>query len=294
MNSYDDLLNNTPTDGQNSQLSKEEYAAMKQTERDGLYALSDQTAQEVAGDGGKFQQFLNAQGKFLRYSAVNILLIMTQKPDATRLGDFDYWKSQGGFVKREQTGIAILEPHEYTKEDGTTGIGYNIKKVFDISQVDARRMKITPPPSSDDRQLLRALIHKAPMKISGVEELPGDLGAMTNPETGEITVRKGMEFTDTFRSVSMELAAAVLSDSPNTQADPLFSAYCASYLLCTKNGVDTRGFNFADAPSVFGGLDAQGVKGELQQIRDAANDISGRMAKQLDAVQKAAKTQEAR
>lgn len=294
MNNYDDLLSNTPAEVQGSQMSKEEYATKKQAERDGLYALSDQTALEVAGDSGKFKQYLDLQGKLDRYSAVNALLILAQKPEATRLGDFDHWKERGGFVKRDQTGIAILEPHEYSKEDGTPGTGYNVKKVFDVSQVDTQRMKMPPPASYDDRQLLRALIHKAPMRITGVDELPGNLGAMTDPDTGDISVRKGMAFGDTFRSVAMEFSAAVLAGSPNTQADPHFSAYCATYLLCVKYGVDTQGFPFADAPRVFGALDAQGIKGELQQVRDAAGDISGRMAKQLDAVQKAAKAQEPR
>jgi hypothetical protein len=41
-------------------------------------------------------------------------------------------------------------------------------------------------------------------------------------------------------------------------------------------------------------MDAQAIKGELAQMRDAAENISGRMAKQLDAVSKAARNQEAR
>ena len=299
MNSFDDLLNNAPAEGQQrSQLSKEEYAAMKQAGREELYALSDQTALEVAGDGGKFQQYIDTQAKHGR-SAVNTLLIMaqeTQLPNgsATRVNDYDGWKDQGAYVKKNPISISILDGHEYTKEDGTPGVGYDRIKVYDISQVDTRRMKFTPPPSYDDRQLLRALVNSSTMKITGAAELPGDLGAMTNPETGEISVRKGMEFADTFRSLSMELAAAALENSNFVQTDPQFSAYCASYLLCKKYGVDTRGFNFTDAPSVFDGLDAQGIKGQLQQMRDAAGDISAPMAKQLDAAQRAAKSQEAR
>jgi len=287
MNSYDDLLNNNP-------LTKEEYAAGKQAERDDLYTLSDNTALEVAGDGGQFRQYLDLQSRCDRYSAVNTLLILAQKPEATRLGDFDHWKDRGGSVKG-QTGIAILEPHQYRKEDGSPGVGYNIKKVFDISQVNTSKMKPSKPaPTYTDRQILSALISKAPVKITGVDSLPGNAGAQTNPETGEISVRKGMEFSDTFRSVAQELAAADLTTGPDTQADPSFSAYCASYLLCKKYGVDTKDFDFKDAPGVFEGMDAQEVKGELSEIRDVANDISGRMARQLDAVSKPPKNQDAR
>ena len=289
MNNYDDLLNNVP-------ISKEEYSAKKQAEREAVYELSDVTAMVVAGDGGHFQQYLDVQAGFDRYSTVNTLLILAQKPEATRLGDFDYWKSKGAFVRQGETGISILEPgKEYERRDGSgMAIGYNIKKVFDISQVDPRKAERTPPPSYTDRQLVSALISKAPVKITGVDATLGGLGAITNPETGEIGVCKGMGLADTFSSVARELAAAELSTGPDTQVEPQFSAYCASYLLCKKYGVDTQGFDFTDVSAVFGGMDAQAVKGELSQIRDAADDISGRMAKQLDAVQKAARNQEAR
>jgi hypothetical protein len=45
---------------------------------------------------------------------------------------------------------------------------------------------------------------------------------------------------------------------------------------------------------MFAGMDAQEIKGELTQIRDTAENISGRMARQLEAQQKAAKSQDAR
>ena len=294
MNNYDDLLSNAPAEAQSGQLSKEDYAAKKKAERDDVFALSDATALDVAGDNGRFKQYLDTQSRFDRYSAVNALLIMAQKPEATRLGDFEHWKERGGFVKPGQTGIAILEPHEYTKEDGTPGMGYNIKKVFDISQVDARKVKTVPTSSFDNRQLLKALVFKAPMKISGVESLSGDLGAYTDTQTGEILVRKGMEFSDTFRSVAQELSYAEVERAGINTADPKFTAYCASYILCQKYGVDTHSFSFASSPSMFRGFEPQYIKQELSSIRDAVEAITGRMAKQLDAIQKAARNQEAR
>ena len=294
MANFDDLLTNTPAEESAPQLSKEEYAAKKKAEREEVFAQSDQTALEVAGDGGKFAQFLDLQARLDRYSAVNALLTFAKNPGASRLGSFDYWKRQNCSVKPGQTAIAILEPQEYTKDDGTPGTGYAVRKVFDISQVDTRKLRNTPPSHYTERQLLSALISKSPVKIMGVDDLPGDLGAMTDPETDSILVRKGMEFTDTFRSLVKELSFADLTTGADTQADPHFSAYCASYLLCRKYGVDTQGFSFEDAPSVLDGMDAQEIKGELAQIRDATENISGRMARQLEAQQKTAKNQDVR
>lgn len=296
MSDFDDLLNNAPAEDQTGKtFTKEEYAAKKQAEREEVFALSDQTALEVSADGDTFRQFLNLQSRLDRYSAVNVLLVFAKNREASQLGSFDYWKEKGCFVKSEQTGISILEPgKEYERADGSKAVGYNVKKVFDISQVDTRKMKSASAPSHTDRQLLTTLVNKAPVKISGADSLPENLGAMTDPETGEIRVRKGMAFADTFRCLAQELALADLTASHDTQSEPQFSAYCASYLLCQKYGVDTQGFSFEDAPGVFDGMDALEVKGELSQIRDAAESISGRMARQLDVQQRAAKTQEAR
>jgi hypothetical protein len=306
MANFDDLLNNTaPAEAQGDQrLSNEEYAAKKKAEREAVYELSDNTAMEVAVDGDKFQEFLDVQAKFGRYSAVNALLITAQKPEATRLGDFDYWKNQGAYVSKGQTGISILEPgKEYQREDGSVGVSYNVKKVFDISQVDARKIKAAPAPKFTERQLLQALISKAPMKINGVTEIPdylpddmrGENGAATDPKTGEIFVRKGMEFADTFSAVALELAYAEAVNDISDAAEPRFTAYCAAYMLCKKYGVDTRSFAFEDAPGTFDmieGLDPQIMKHELSKIRDAADGVSGRMARQLDAVAKSAKHRE--
>ena len=293
MNNFDDILNNNPAGGQqNGRLSKEEYAAMKKTERENLFALSDKTAMEVTGGGSRFIQYLDVQSTFSRYSAVNTLLILAQKPQACRLGDFEYWKDRGGFVKPGQTGISILEPHEYTKDDGSMGTGYNVKKVFDISQIDARKVKTAPQPSYTERQLLAALISKAPMKISCVDELPDGSGARTDPQTGDMFILKGMEFHDTFRSVAYELACAEIKDDGDF--DPQFTAYCAAYILCKKYGVDTKGFDLDGVPAMFEDMKPQAIKAELSKIRDAAANIDGRMFKHLDAIQKAAKNQESR
>jgi len=292
MSNYDDLLNNDPTGGQ--MISKDEYAAKKQAQREAVFALSDSTALDVAVDCERFCHYLDVQSQFDRYSTVNALLILAQNPEATRLGDFDHWKNLGGFVKPGQKGISILEPHEYTKEDGTPGIGYNVKKVFDISQIDTRKMKVTPVPNYTERQLLAALINKAPVKISGVDELHGDHGAMIDSDTHEIYVRKGMGFAKTFHSVAQEIALLDLATGPDAPSDPFFSSYCASYLLCKKFGVDTQNFNFVSAPTIFDTENAQAIKAELSLIRNAADNIAGRMVKQLEVANKTARHQDAR
>jgi len=290
MNNFDDIFNTAPQEkkpkAEQERLSNEDYAEMKKAEKEALFETSDIAAQKAVETGDNFQKYLDTQAR-LNYSAVNTLLVMEVKPDATRLGDADYWNDKDCLIKAGEKGIPILEPIEYEKSDGTMGVGFKVKKVFDISQVDTEKMKPEPQPNFDNRQLLRALVHKAPMNIRSVDEVPGGGGAMTDPQTGDILVLKDMAFKDAFRSVALELAYAEVDH--DKVRDPEFTAYCASYILCEKYGVDTGDYDFDNVMFTLDDMEPKDIKSELSQIRNAADEISGRMARQLDEVQKAAK-----
>jgi hypothetical protein len=295
MANFDDLLNNQVQDEQEEKqpFSKEEYAEKKRAEREEVYERLDATVMEVAADPDAFQKYLDLQSRIGRYSAVNTLLVLSKNPEAAQLGSLNYWRGQKVFIRKEElkNPIQILEPgDQYRREDGTVGTFYNIKNVYDISQAD-RKILPPDPPKYDERRLLSALIAKAPVKITSVDELPEGGGARTDPDTGEIEVLKGMEFSDTFRSVAHELCYAEAVRDDNI-ADPGFTAYCASYLLCKKYGADTKDYRFDNAAGMFDGMDAQEVKHELSQIRAAADAVSGRMAKQLEAPAKTEKSRE--
>lgn len=137
MSNFDDIFESAP---QTDEFDKEAWAAKKKAERDELYALADATAEAVCADGGKFREYLDVQAAFRNYSATNALLILATKPDACRLGDKDFWRDQGVYIKRQEFGrpIKIVESNgEYTRDDGSIGVSYNIKRVYDISQTTA-------------------------------------------------------------------------------------------------------------------------------------------------------------
>ena len=73
------------------QLSTEEWMAKKQAEKEGVYAVIDETVKEVFSDPDKMQGFLDTQSRMDRYSAANALLIYKQYPSATQLKSFGDW-----------------------------------------------------------------------------------------------------------------------------------------------------------------------------------------------------------
>lgn len=292
MNNFDDIFDSASPGEQ--PFDKDAWAERKQAERQAVYDLADTTAADVCADSEKFHAYLDTQAHFDRYSVTNVLLIMAQMPTATQIKDFEAWKAAGASIKRQQKGFSILEPgNEYRREDGTIGTSYNVKKVFDISQTTAR-VKIQPAVSTDERLLLKALIHHPPVPIQTVDELPGGVGALYDYEQQVIFVRRGMGAADIFRSVSMELAHAEIAttDKSYTREGTAFTAYCASYLLCKKYGVDVRDYDFSALPDSLRESDTQSQRAALTEIRDTAANISARMSRALDARSQQPKEQE--
>ena len=190
-------------------------------------------------------------------------------------------------------GISILEPgDEYKREDGSIGTFYNVKKVYDVSQTSTRS-KVQPTVSMDERLLLKALIHNPPVPMQTVDNLPGNMGALYDHDQQVIFVRRGMAADDIFRSVSKELAHAEIAGSRQeyNRDDAAFAAYSVSYMLCRKYGIDATGYDFSRLPDDFREADPQSIRAALTEMRDTANDISGRMYRVLEQ-SKGAKTKE--
>ena len=292
MSNFDDIFNPKPkVDGPSfTSFNKDEWAAQKKKDREQAYALIDTTVQRMAADGSLFQTYLDVQSRFDRYSVGNAVLITAQLPEANKLADFKTWKESDVYIKKGETGITILEPgEEYTREDGSIGVSYNAKKVFDVSQTNARQQK-PPMVSHDPKILLQALIHNAPCEVKISNQLPDNVGAVYKQEEKVIMVRQGMEFADIFRSLSQELAHAHMDKGGYKRSECAFAAYSTSYILCKRYGVPTDYFRFDRMPEGMSSMDAQTIRGELGRIRDVANDISTNMTRVLEPRERSTKT----
>jgi hypothetical protein len=287
MSEFDDLLQqeqgeSTSRSGQ--PFDVDVWKQQKQEQRETVYAMIEDTTQTVARDGSAFQKYLDVQSRFDRYSVSNALLILNQRPDATRLKEFDAWKEQGAYIRKKESGIYILEPGEvYQREDGTTGISYKVKKVFDVSQTGGTRRRETPA-YPDDRARIKALMDHAPVAVRISETLPEGVNALYEPDKRDIQVRRGMSPGDIFRALAQEMAHAEMDKGEGgySRDEHGFQAYCASYMLCKQYGVDTAGyFHFEGAPQVLSAMEPQQVRAELTDIKEAAGEISGRMNRTL-------------
>ena len=269
---------------QSKRLSKEEYAEKMKAEKEAVYQMADDTAKAIVSDPEKFKAFLDTQSRLDRYSAVNALLIFKQLPEASQLKNFDDWSKDNVKIQKGAKSISILEPVEYAKRDGTTGISYNVKKVFDVSQTHGKQ---TPAPTvnRDPRKLIATMIDTAPVAVEIADELPHPkMGAYYDNDKQTIFVKK--DFNDSVglcQAMATELAHAQLSINSESYSrrDNGFQAVCAGYMFCKKHGVYTKNLAIDRIPNAWKEQDAKEVRGELSKIRQAMNEIHGRVTEEL-------------
>jgi len=276
----------TPID---PRLSKEEWAERKSQERGWAFETSDRMAAEIGTDERALNRFLSAQGRFLGYSPTNVMLVLAQKPTATRLGDNEYWKDKGCYIKKGERGISILEPgEEHKRDDGSVGISWNVTKVFDVSQVDIRTLEEKPQSRPANNELLKALISSSPMPIEAVEEAYYEKSYRTDDC---IYIRRGMNFTDTFCCLVVEIAGAhndLFNECRSNRRDQTATTVCAAYILSEKYGTKD-GRCWALGHPRLTDLEPQEIKGELGMACELARDISKKMERTLNSPQKEAK-----
>ena len=262
-------------------FNKEEWAAAKQAQRQEAYEMIDNTCAEMMKSGDSFRQYLDVQGRFDRYSVNNAILVSAQMPEATQLKERAAWKQSRVYVNKDAQKVVILEPgKEYTREDGTKAVGYNAKEVFDVSETSAKDRQ-QPQEAKTMRELVSAMIDASPVGFQPVEEL--EVPAFYDSSQQTIFVRTGLSEEQLFVSMAKEVSAAVFDFKHNESRDASdFKSFCVAYMVSSRYGVDTSGFNFGRLPKEYEGMDTQAFKGELGSMRDVLGEIQSDMYKSME------------
>ena len=267
--------------GGNRPFDKAEWAAQKQEQRKEAYGLIDNTCSEMMADGDSFRQYLDVQGHFDRYSVNNAILVSAQMPEATQLKDYGSWKQSRAYVDKDAQKVTILEPgKEYEREDGSKAVGYNAKVVYDISQTSAKDRQ-QPQEAKTMRELVSAMIDASPVSFVPVDDL--ELPAFYDSAQQTIFIKTGLNEEQLFVSMAKEVSAAVFDFKHKESRDASdFKSFCVAYMVSSRYGVDTKGFNFDKLPKEFEGMETQAFKGELGSMRDVLGEIQSDMYKSME------------
>ena len=157
-------------------------------------------------------------------------------------------------VNKGAKSLSILEPVEYTKNDGSTGIAYNVKKVFDVAQTSGKK-PAAPTLDRDPRKLVAIMLDTAPIDVSTVEELPSpNMGAFYKNEDQTLYIKRDIGNSVALcQCVAQELGHAQLAMNCEaySRRDMGFSAVCVGYRNNTRSPATACLRAFSTAIIVF-------------------------------------------
>ena len=274
-----------PVEDQSSEqkLSKEEYAALKKQEREETWMQIDGQAQSVFKDGASLQKFLDFMtGQYNMPKVPNLLLLYSQNPEAKLVKSFDEWKHDRRSLRTGVHGYTYIIDTKYEK-DGEMRSGYAISKGYDITQTKGRPLEERP--QRDIHTLLEAVLKNQNIRLQIADNLPDKIQAQYIPNQRTIYIRNGMSEITTFHAINRELACAALDQHDGNYARNRVNAqaFCATYILGKRYGVDVSGFDLEKVAGIqeHGQKDPQELRLFLNDVRTAAYGIRGHIERNL-------------
>ena len=257
------------------QYSKEEYAAIKKAEREAVWAQVDARMSEVLADGPALQGFLAFMSQ-CRGSLPNQLLLSGQNADITDARTFQQWKDAGRHIRTGEEGYTAIVGQVY-ENNGRKASGYNIGKVFDITQTRGR--PVPPPTHYEVEEVIAVAIESSPVPIQISDSLPDGIQAQYVPKKRTIYVRNGMDAGTTLCAIIRECAQADFhKDYTYNRQAYAATSYCAAYMVAHRYDLDTAAFNFDRVVALYGKLDNEQQKGFLSDV----NAVGGGLLRRLD------------
>lgn len=199
-------------------------------------------------DSEKYAQYLQTMSRFHRYSVNNVMLIHSQKPNATRVAGFNKWRDDfGRHVKRGEKGIQIIAPIFYKKKieemkrdpdtdapildkDGKAIFEekevkvpmFKVVSVFDVSQTEGRPLpELATNLTGDVKQFeifMEALRRSAPVPIE-FKPMDENMDGYFNEAVQNIAIREGMSEVQTVSAAIHEIAHSKLHNYEKAQAE---------------------------------------------------------------------------
>ena len=255
------------------QLSKEEYAAMKQAEREEVWSRVNAQADSVFKDDESMKGFLNFMANCTPQSTRNLLILYEQNPEITHPRTFDKWKEAGRSIRSGEKGYTFFAEQEYEK-DGIKANGYTITKAYDISQT--RGPQPLPPQKHLPEEIIAAMVEQSPVQLAISDQLPQGVQAQYVPKQRTIFVRNGMDETATICAIAREQAHASFDAVGSGYYRQAYAAqaYCAAYVAAQKFGLDTSAFHFDKVCQSYAEMKADDKRGFLGDVKRAAYSIN--------------------
>jgi antirestriction protein ArdC len=239
----------------------------------------------------RWAEYLRAAARFHRYSANNLMLILMQRPDATRVAGFRTWLDLGRHVRKGENGIAILAPCVYggqTREDQETGervtterrvVGFRVVHVFDVSQTDGDELPspVTHLEGDSAAELLARLELVAGdlgFSVQRPEDFRGPVNGETSFELKRIRLNPDRSTDQQAKTLAHELGHVTAHhETVNYSAERgrcELEAESVAYVVLAHYGLDSAEYSFG---YVARWSDAKAIRESAGTILEASGEI---------------------
>lgn len=277
--------------------------------------LTDKLKQGVRNvfESDRYAEYLKTVSKFHSYSFRNVILILMQYPDASRVAGFNTWKKLGRTVKKGEKGIAILAPITFKRmvesdviDPQTNTVvrdangdpvketkivkmqSYKIVHVFDFSQTEGRELpsigvdELIGNVSGYDA-ILNAVTDIAPVPVHFRSGEFVSKGCYSHVEQC-IYINEGMSQMQTVKTAIHETAHSMLhnvkvvdgklAEKPTKDRHTMeVEAESIAYVVCQHFGIDTSDYSFAYVTSWSRSKELDELTASLGCISSTAAEI---------------------
>jgi antirestriction protein ArdC len=221
--------------------------------------------------------------RFTRYSWGNILLIYSQRPDATHVAGFHAWLRMRRFVRKGEKGIVILAPmvgwkktdNERVEDHETRLYGFRAAFVFDVSQTDGEPLPEFAAVKGDPRDYTERLTTFIASRGIALEYSDRIAPAKGVSSGGKITLLPNLGTAETFSVLAHETAHELLhhGDRRNqtTKTARETEAEAVAFVVSSAIGLDVNSAS-SDYISLYHG-DKATLAESLTIIQQTAAEI---------------------
>lgn len=234
------------------------------------------------GQSATLTRYLGAMARFHRYSFHNVMLIYTQREDASHVAGFNAWRKLGRFVRKGEKGILILAPMIFkrdvepsaTDEDKAI-VHFKAAYVFDISQTDGDPIPEFATVYGDPADHLDRLKQFAAERGIALEYSKSIAPARGVSRGGSIALLPDLSPASEFAVLAHEIAHEILHRGERrTQTDKIIretEAEAVAFVLCQSIGLET-GTAASDYIQLYSG-DRETLAASLRFIQQTACEI---------------------
>ena len=235
------------------------------------------------GHSGKLKEYLAAMARFHRYSLFNVMLIASQRPNATRVAGYHKWREFGRFVKKGAKGIFILAPILAKKaanqdapeeESARPAVGFRAVYVFDFSDTEGEPLPELGSAQGDPAEYTERLKAFTVERGIQLEYSEAIFPAQGQCCPGKITLLPGQSSAEEFATLAHEIAHSLLHQqerrAETTKRVRETEAEAVAFVVCEAIGL--KADNSADYIQLYSG-DKETLTESLEHVQRASGEI---------------------